>query len=333
LGVLIGAAFGSFLNVVIYRLPRGMSLAQPPSHCPTCGHRLDALDLFPLLSFLLAGAKCRHCKAPISWRYFLVELLTGSLCGLFWYQCLVLSNDPVRFVALSAFAIVLVGATFIDLYHYIIPDSLNAALLLIGLAYGGWQLAHGGGWSELFGVHVPSTIVGALTGVAVFWGIAFLGRIAFRKDAMGHGDIKLARGIGAVLLPAAALASFGLAVALGAVLGILQILFRPKSGDGAGEDVEADEAAPEEPESIGSLLRCGLGYALAVDAIALFAPKFGSWWFGDEPGMEDSEDDWEPGFTHIPFGPYLALGAILTALLEPQILGGVQAYWRWATGK
>nr|MBA3727426.1 prepilin peptidase [Armatimonadota bacterium] len=257
-GFYFGAAFGSFLNVVIYRLPRGMSLNHPPSHCPSCDNRLGVADLFPLFSFLFAGAKCRYCKAPIGWRYFFVELLTATIWAAFWYQKLVVGSDPARFVAMAAFATVLVACIFIDLYHYIIPDSLNAILLLIGFLFNAWLIARGQGLTQVGGWAVPSSIVGALVGVLVLWAIAFLGRVLFRKDAMGHGDIKLARGIGAVLFPALALMSFGVAVVVGAVFGALQLIGRRSPEE---EDIEHD-MAEEEPESIVSLFKAGLGYVL-----------------------------------------------------------------------
>ncbi len=321
LGFYIGAAFGSFLNVVIYRLPKGMSLNQPPSHCPNCNHRLGVLDLFPLFSFLFAGAKCRYCKAPISWRYFIVEVLTGTIWAAFWWQNLIAGADPARFLALAAFGTVLVACIFIDLFYYIIPDSLNAWLLLIGLVYNAWLIYKGDGWTLVGNLHIPKAVAGALIGVAVFWGIAFLGRALFRKDAMGHGDIKLARGIGAVLFPTLALLSFALAVAVGAVLGIVQVLLRKR----APLEEEPEEPYVEKPESFGSLIRCGIGYALAIDAIALFFPKLDKWWFGIE-SPEEAEDDWQPSFTTIPFGPYLALGALLAAMFSAPLMRLLNIY-------
>jgi leader peptidase (prepilin peptidase)/N-methyltransferase len=329
IGLFIGAALGSFLNVVIYRLPRNMSLAQPPSHCPNCKHRLGVLDLFPLLSFLLSKARCRYCQSNISWRYFFVEALNGTIVGALWWKLLVIGWEPVRFCVLMAFAGLLIACIFIDLYHYIIPDSINALILLLGLGYNAWLIAARveAGWVEVAGSLWPSSVAGALTGVAVFWGIAFLGRLVFRKDAMGHGDIKLARGIGAVLFPAVALLGFGLAVVVGAVLGAVQVLFRRKQDEEHTEDIQQ-----EEPESIPSLLRCGLGYLLAVDVFALFFPKLDQWWFGDSADEEsDAEDDWQPGITTIPFGPYLAVGAILAAIFDQQLLQLVHDYWNWTT--
>lgn len=333
-GFLFGATFGSFLNVVIYRLPRGMSLAQPPSHCPKCDHRLGAPDLFPLLSFLIAGAKCRYCKAPIGWRYFIVELLMGIIWAALWWQLLVADNDIGRFIALAAFATALVAALFIDLEHFIIPDSINALILLIGVLYNVWLYIQAGqvapGWFELGGLRMPAALAGWIVGTLVMWVIAFGGRVFLGRDAMGHGDIKLARGMGAVLFPVAALISFGLSIVIGLAFGIISIVAARRSD--RSEKSDEPDASDEEPELIGSLAKAGLGYLLLVDVFALFWPKLEEKWFGPAYSAEqvEGEDDWVPGPTHIPFGPALGVAAILVALFESTFRGWFQAYWDFA---
>ena len=328
-GFFFGAAFGSFLNVVIYRLPKGMSLSHPPSHCPKCQHRLGGLDLFPLLSFLLAGAKCRYCKAPIGWRYFLVELLMGCIWAALWWQLLVQGNDIGRFIALAAFATALVAALFIDLEHFIIPDSINAFILLIGVAFNAWLLTQGAGWFHLGGITMPAALAGWIVGTLVLWAIAFGGRVFLGRDAMGHGDIKLARGMGAVLFPVAALISFGLSIVVGLVFGILSLVLARRSQTAEEEE---DDGIEEEPESIGSLIKAGIGYLILIDVWALFWPKLEEKWFGPAYATEELEgdDDWVPGPTHIPFGPALAVSAIMVALFESTFRGWLQAYWDFA---
>src|SRR5689334_17322278 len=99
-GLFLGATIGSFLNVVIYRMPRGLSLSDPPrSFCPKCKHELGFWDLFPLLSWLLLRGKCRYCQAKVSARYFFVELVNGSIWAGIWYQYLVLGSDPITALA------------------------------------------------------------------------------------------------------------------------------------------------------------------------------------------------------------------------------------------
>lgn len=328
-GLLIGAAIGSFLNVVIYRTPRNLSLSNPKySFCPKCEHRLTIPDLFPLFSWLLLRGKCRHCHAPVPSRYFFVELATGAIFAGIWYQFLIAQGDVATALAYAAASATLVAIIAIDLEFYIIPDSVNAFLAVVGIAYNGYLIYAGRPEAWTWGM--PSALAGWITGVAILWGIAFLGRALFRKDSMGHGDIKMARGIGAVLFPAVATLSFGLAVVLGAVLGIAQIAFRKNPA------TTVDESADEEefpPESFGSLFKCGFGYLVGIDIIGLFIPKLYESWFGESSRIEIEElESFEADRTMIPFGPYLALGAILAAMFSGPLLKGVGAYWDWATG-
>ncbi len=341
-GLFLGATIGSFLNVVIYRMPRGISLSEPSrSFCPNCKHPLGFLDLFPLLSWLLLGGKCRYCKVKVAARYFLVELINGAIWGGIWYQYLVLRSQPATAFAYAAAASALVAVIFIDIEFYIIPDQVNAFLLFCGLAYNGWlYYSHD---ARAFTWGMPSSVAGGLLGVFSIWFIALLGRIVFRKDAMGHGDIKMARGIGALLFPGVAVLSFGLAVVLGAVLGIAQVMiFKPRGnvhGSAVDSDAvtlearESDDDEPPPPESLKSLLLSGLGYVLCIDVIGLFAPKLYMAWFGEDPFMPVQEmDDFEVEPTMIPFGPYLALGAIVATVFQGPLVGGWNAYSKWVTG-
>ncbi len=329
LGFVFGAVIGSFLNVVIYRMPRAISLSNPSkSFCPICKHSLGPIDLVPLLSWLSTGGKCRYCKVPIPFRYQSVELLNGAIWAGIWYQYLVASSEPGKAVAYMLAAATLVAIIFIDWELYIIPDQINAFLLLIGVGYNLYLYQTGAASATTWGM--PSSVAGALTGVLVLWGITFIGRLAFGKDAMGHGDIKMARGTGAILFPLMATISFGLAVVLGAVLGIAQILFRRKPA--VAEEPEDGEYLP--PESFGSLFKSLAGYLLLFDVIGLFFPKFYISYFGEDPfapvGLD--EDDVDVEKTMIPFGPYLALGAIVATIFEAQLKSGFHAYWTYATG-
>jgi leader peptidase (prepilin peptidase)/N-methyltransferase len=329
-GFYIGASFGSFLNVVVYRLPRGMSLVQPPSHCPNCKHRLGVLDLLPILSWILSRGRCRYCGQKISPRYLAVEVVTGAVWAGFWWKHLVMGSDPALFLLYVAFATILLAALFIDIEHYLIPDSLNALLLPVAVVHNVYVTAAGKGGTVFVGeLAVPMALAGYLLGFGVLFGIALLGRVLLRKDAMGHGDIKLARGIGAMIGPGLALGAFALAIVLGTILGTVQVAVRRQEEDEADEEAGEDESW-DEPESVGSLLRCGLGYLLLLDVWALFFPKINQVWFGDtEASSEESEDDWEPTVTTIPFGPYLAVGAILAALFPEVLVQAGEMYLRW----
>lgn len=330
-GLMIGATIGSFLNVVIYRMPRGISLSEPSrSFCPHCKHPLGFLDLFPLFSWLVLRGKCRYCGAKVSSRYFFVELFNGAIWAGIWYQYLILKAEPATAIAYFAAASTLVAIIFIDWELYIIPDQINAFLFVVGLAYNGWLFATHDKRAMTWGM--PSSVAGALVGVGVLWGIAFIGRLIFGKDAMGHGDIKMARGIGAVLFPAIATASFGLAVVLGAVLGVIQILALRKKGEPEEPSSEEDEA-PIPPESIGSLLKAGIGYLFCFDVIGLFLPRFYVSYFGEDPFTPVQEmDEFEVSATMIPFGPYLALGAIVATIFQTQLVAAWVAYVNTVTG-
>jgi leader peptidase (prepilin peptidase)/N-methyltransferase len=238
--------------------------------------------------------------------------------------------DPVRAVTLMLFSAALVAAIFIDLRYYIIPDQVNAFMWVVGIGYNAVLFAQHRHEALTWGI--PSALAGWLVGVGALWTITFLGRILFGKDAMGHGDIKMARGIGAVLFPIAALMSFALAVVLGAVLGAVQILVRRREPTAEEHEGEVEDQSYE-PESIGSILKCGIGYVLCFDVIGLFIPRFSILWFGEDPyAVESAEEEPDVDATMIPFGPYLALGAIVVALFESPLKGLVSSYWQWATG-
>lgn len=176
----LGAVFGSFLNVVAYRLPRRESLVKPRSRCTVCGAPVRPYDNVPVLSWLLLRGHCRDCSAPISPRYPLVEAATGLLC-----VGAVLSKDTAAGIALSVVLILLlVPAALIDLEHRIIPNRLTAVGALLALALGG-ALDPSGELTRL--------IAGAAAG-----GFLLLAALAYPKG-MGMGDVKLAGVMGLFL--------------------------------------------------------------------------------------------------------------------------------------
>lgn len=329
-GFWIGATFGSFLNVVVYRLPRGMPIWKPSySICTVCKKRLLWEELIPLLSWVFQKGRCKCGDSKVSPRYFVVELVTGIVFGGIWYISYCQPNfvppDAItRSIVYFMFAAALVAAIFTDLAHYIIPDEINAAMFVFGVIGNIVYVVQKSpmAWEG----NLAFSLVGALTGIAVIWGIAFLGRILFRKDAMGHGDIKMARGIGAVLGMQLSLVSFGLAVVLGAVIGVAQVALRRKPEE---PETEEGEDEPYEPESIGSLLWCGLGYVLCVDIIGLVFPKLYEWWFKENPyAYEEIDGEPEVEHTMIPFGPYLAAGALAAMVFQQPLMALVASYWQ-----
>ncbi|MFA6666248.1 MAG: prepilin peptidase [Armatimonadota bacterium] len=236
---LLGAATGSFLNVCIWRMPREESIVHPGSHCTRCNTSLSAADNIPLISFLLLRGKCRYCGAPISPRYFAIELLT-AVYFLFTYYWFVIAgsftSDAMRYIAFAdaaLFGAAMIAIFFIDLEHFIIPDELNIFGIVLGLVANGIAIATGNaGWTTNilgFQIPLPASIVGILVCGGVFLLITVASYFVFKKDAMGGGDIKLAAAVGANLALGPALLSFFLAVVMGSIIGIALILSRKKS--------------------------------------------------------------------------------------------------------
>jgi leader peptidase (prepilin peptidase)/N-methyltransferase len=209
---LSGLVLGSFLNSLIYRLPRGISVARGRSFCPKCGHQLQALDLVPLFSFVFLKGKCRYCRAHISWRYPLVELLSGlGLALIFWFY-----GFSVAFFQWAVLYLLLLPLFFIDLEHKLLPDALTIPGIIIGL---GFQIAQGNYWQS------P---LGAAIGGGLFLMIYF-----FWKGGMGGGDIKLALMVGAFLGYPLVLVWFFISFILGAIGGIIGMLVFKLKGKSA----------------------------------------------------------------------------------------------------
>lgn len=212
---ILGAAIGSFLNVVIYRVPAGLSLLHPPSRCPKCLRRLKYYDNIPILGWLRLKGRCRYCRTPISARYPIVEAATGILFLLvFWAFTM-----PMPALGYWAFFSWLLALSLIDLDTLTLPNSLTQSGLVAGLLFQGafgWLTTH-----SLAGVasHLMTGIVGAVLGIWLFDAITLIGSIAFGQTAMGGGDAKLAAMLGAWLGWKLLLLAAFLACAIGAFFG------------------------------------------------------------------------------------------------------------------
>ncbi len=232
----LGAVFGSFLNVVVYRLPRHESLVLPASHCPTCGMPVKPYDNVPILSWLLLRGHCRGCGAPISVRYPLVEALTAALC-----IGAVLTHHSVAGIALSvALILLVVPAALIDLEHRIIPNRLTALGVVVALVLG-LALDPGGELARL--------IAGAAAG-----GFLLIAALAY-PGGMGMGDVKLA-GMMGLFLGAAVAPALLVALIVGVMVGISVIA---RKGAQAGRKT----AVPFGPSlAVGALLAIFVGHQL-----------------------------------------------------------------------
>ena len=211
---LFGLCLGSFLNVVIHRVPVGASLLRPKSHCPACGEPVAIRDNVPLMGWLLLRGRCRHCRTPISPRYPMVELL-GAICVLLGA---VTAPDPAAAAARSVFLLVMVAVFFIDFEHRIIPDVITLPGAAIGI------LA-----SPLFGVDRIDSVIGAATGALLLWLLGWIYSQARGREGMGGGDIKLAALLGACLGWQGLLLTLMAGSLLGTVIGSILILGRRSS--------------------------------------------------------------------------------------------------------
>jgi len=247
----LGASIGSFLNVVVYRLPAGLSVLWPPSRCPQCSHRLGKQDNVPVLGWLWLRGRCRYCKTPISVRYPLVEAATGALFVLVF----LIFGFSVQTLGYWTFVSWLLALSLIDLDTMTLPEPLTRSGLLVGL---GFQVAVGSVLSFSVAPVVNQLMVGVMGAVLGLWLlnlITLAGSIALGQEAMGAGDAKLA-------------------AMMGAWLGWKYLL-------------------------LAGFVACGVGAFVGGGAIA-----FG--WLGRRQKM--------------PFGPFLALGAVIAALWGEAII-------------
>lgn len=206
----MGAATGSFLNVVIWRTPRGESIVRPPSHCPKCGARIRWWQNLPILSWLMLRGKCANCKKPISPRYILVETLVAFLFLLAWFKYGILA--PFMWVWLS----LMVVGSFIDYDLQVLPDFVTVGGMIYGVVLSvlGIVCLH---WPvmELF-----VSLGGLAAGFGVMWLIRYLGTKAFKREAMGMGDVFLMGAIGAIFGPVAACFTLMAAAVVGSIVGL-----------------------------------------------------------------------------------------------------------------
>ncbi len=237
--LVLGMVIGSFLNVVIYRYPKMMeaewreqcheflelpapdnskrhfavfNLAAPGSHCPHCNHAISAVENIPVLSWLVQGGKCRHCRAPISLRYPVIELTTGLL------SVLVVSYFGFSWLSLAllVFTWILITLTMIDVDRQLLPDDLTLPLLWLGLLVNSLGLL----------TDLESAVFGAMGGYLTLWCVYWGFKLLTGKEGMGYGDFKLLGALGAWLgwqsLPQVIL----LSSLVGAIVGISMMLLR-----------------------------------------------------------------------------------------------------------
>lgn len=198
----IGTVVGSFLNVCIHRLPRGLSLVSPPSHCPHCRYRIPWYLNIPLITWLMLRGRCRNCGAPIAVRYFIVELLSGLLFLAVWVRYGPLS--PSLAVVYAAFGAALIAASFIDIEHFIIPDEITLGGVAAGLVASFFLPSLHGQTSVAGGLQ--EAVLGAGAGAGLMYGVLRLGKWLFGRQRVElHGPTPIVFTETALCLPGRAI--------------------------------------------------------------------------------------------------------------------------------
>ncbi len=276
---LLGAMVGSFLNVVIYRVPAEKSVVAPGSHC-SCGKPIAWYNNIPVVSWFILRGRARCCGAPFSFRYPFVELLTAGLFLACW-----LHFTPAVAIVGWGFLSCLVCATFIDLDHMIIPDTFTLGLGTGGVILSIFVPALHGQHSDFFllaSIRAATlSIQGLLIGSGLVLWIALLAEIIFKKEAMGFGDVKFVGAIGAFTgWQGAVIAVFG-----GAVIGTIWVaiawLWQKTAGSSAAPAALKAETAEGEPTVIGLGAQVPFGPMLAIAGAIyfLFLRDFFTAWF------------------------------------------------------
>jgi len=294
----LGAHVGSFLNVCIWRLPRGESVMQPPSHCPKCDTRLRAWDLVPILSQLFLRARCRYCGSKISWRYAGIETLTGILFVLIGAQpgnlngglfSGIWSGDTVRLLQQMVVVACLVVIFWIDYETFLIPISAAFLIGLAGIGADIWHVVHDGAAmtdGAIFGFSLlpaplPESLVAMVATAGFLWIVREIFSQIYQREAMGFGDIFLTAGIAANIGWSGNIGTFFfLSVLLGALVGVALQLPRAIRAYRWAKKREAKRRADKRKPA-----------AWRAGALARHALR-----------------------RPMPFGPYLAVGAIVALL-------------------
>lgn len=204
----LGLAFGSFLNVCIYRLPRELSTVTPGSACPNCKHPVRFYDNIPVLSWLILGGRCRDCKAPISPRYLVIELLTAAI----FLACYAHFGLSLAMLKYCVFAFLLIGLIFTDAETFLLPDKMTLPGIGLGVAFSLFVPVNDLASQLLSGFSVPvssdvswhvfsliDALAGAVVGAAFIYGAGAIYMRARGVEGMGFGDVKLMAMIGAFL--------------------------------------------------------------------------------------------------------------------------------------
>ncbi len=309
----LGGVIGSFLNVCVYRLPRGESVITPRSRCPKCGESIAWYDNIPILSWLILGARCRHCRVFISWQYPLVEAITATLfLVIFWRFGMVFATPVYMLLAAG-----LVLCTFIDLTTWMIPDEVTLPGVPIGILCALVAMYWPESGFHILGPGWLPRVFDAIIGVEVGGGVIFLtdkaARLLVRKKGMGLGDVKLLAMLGAFFGWSGVIMILVIAAFAGSAIGLLMVLLtRTKGGEGGEEKAEK--------VTFGGWYGCPgtILVTMIAESIQLLVAKRPE---EDEFDEEDEEfDEMTLQGHYIPFGPYLCLAGIVVMLFGQRLL-------------
>ncbi len=240
----LGACIASFLNVVIWRAPRGESIVSPPSHCPKCNAQIKWWQNIPILSWLALRGKCASCKAPISPRYIFVEALGGVLFlmaflhyGVPCMPNIAMGNaavadvvGAVQLLAVWIWIALMIAGSFIDFDHQLLPDFTTVGGMVLGvmlsLVFAGHNLFFADHSATVLLMLSPVfwSLGGLVFGFGLLWLVRFVGSKAFGREAMGMGDVFLMGAVGAMFGPVAVLVTLILSSVFGSVIGVSLIL-------------------------------------------------------------------------------------------------------------
>jgi leader peptidase (prepilin peptidase)/N-methyltransferase len=313
----LGLCIGSFMNVVIVRLPEGQSLWKPRSHCMACRAQIGWFDNIPVLSWLLLKGRCRHCKQGISLQYPVVELL----CALLFLLCLWRFGWTFELFCALLLLLFVVPLTFIDAKHWVLPFELTLPGIAAGLLCGLFR-----GWPGF-----EAALAGAAAGFMAFRLLEYAGWLFFRKEALGGGDKYLLALLGAFLGWKALLSVVFFASFQGALFGGFKWLLTGRAGPGAALSAEAEDSLPE-PTFLPAFCRPGLRFwkRLSLIPYTLLIQPIPDDFTQEEEEEGSSAEEWQPGATNMPFGPWLALAGLEYMLLAPalrRLLEGSALSW------
>jgi len=217
LSFVFGAVVGSFLNVCIYRLPKGISLIKPDSFCPSCKNSVKWYHNIPVLSYVFLRGRCAYCHQKISFEYPLIEMVSGIITTLFFYKW---NYDPLWLMFSLITCYLLIVVSVIDLKTMLISDFFSYSIAILGLISSQFNPNFHGDWHH----RLVYSLSGIIAGAGFIWILSFFGKIIYKKDAVGDGDMFLLGSIGSFMGYAGLFSVVIIASFLGSIYGITLIL-------------------------------------------------------------------------------------------------------------